>query len=554
MWRRPLLVVAVYFLLAVVLTWPTLLDPVGAIPGGVRTDLWDGLWSFWFAKVRLDQGTVPLRVDGLLNHPLGGSLWVVDPINSLVMWPLQRMLGLATAWSLLVLVHVTASGAFAWWLAHEVSGDEAAAWFAGAAYASSPLLTSHIHNGTTEAVGGGYLPATMLAGLWLYRAPGAKWSALLAAMLFVTSAAHWYSGVVAFLFWGILVLSSLGTWSDGSKMVITRCLWLLIAGAVAMLCIMPMANISIVASSSADSVVEIKNDTALAAIRRTLGPVDPVAFFRGGDYRSPDFRALSQFSEDHIHSVYLGYVMLIGALLSLRRRVGTAILWASVGLSLVLAMGPVVVREGNPVLLRPDLPILLPYAVLESLPGFSDLSLLFRLSQLGVLALAVLGGIGWSRLGWKATAAAAAALLLEIRVLSPVAQLPGHTDGRLPSVLYTLAAAPEGAVMNFPIAGGRAYLYEQAAHQKPLAGTLNFAANSSALSLWELCLALAEEMDPSVRAELISGQAYRLGIRYLVAHPDPLAQPDSIGNAMQVIRSTFRPALHADGVEVYRFY
>ncbi|MBM4391293.1 MAG: hypothetical protein FJ090_09235 [Deltaproteobacteria bacterium] len=554
MWRRPLLVLGVYFVLAIFLTWPTILDPVAAIPGGERTDLWDGLWSFWFAKVRLEQGTIPMRVDGLLNHPLGGSLWVVDPLNSLVMWPLQRWVGLATAWSLLVLVHVTASGAMAWWLAWDIADDEAAAWFGGTAYAASPLLISHIHNGTTEAVGGAYLPAAMLAALWLFRSPGPKTALLLAPVLFITAAAHWYSGVLAFLFWGVLVLVSLASWNEGARLVVTRCLWLAIAGAVALLFIMPMANISVVASSAADSVVEIKNEVALAAVRRTLGAADPVGFFHPGDYRTPDFRQLSQFAEDHIHSTYLGYVTLLGALLSLRRRAGTGLLWASVALSLALAMGPVLVREGNPVLLRPDLPVLLPYALLEHLPGFDSLSLLFRLAQLAVLALAILAGLGWSRLGGKATALAAAAMLSEIRLASPVAHLPGHTNGLLPSVLYTLAGAPEGAVMNFPIAGGRAYLYEQAAHQKPLAGTLNFAANSSALSLWELCLALADEMDPVVRAQLISGEAYRLGIRYLVAHTDPLAQPDSLGNAMQVIRASYRPALERDGVEIYRFY
>ena len=109
--------------------------------------------------------------------------------------------------------------------------------------------------------------------------------------------------------------------------------------------------------------------------------------------------------------------------------------------------------------------------------------------------------------------------------------------------------------MNYPIVGGRPYLYEQILHRKPLAGRLNFPNNHASRKAWAALQEASDttETDPQVFlrqrlmktqsgacADVESGCVHGLlqrlpqegscrcqfGVRYLVLHSDDLARPD----------------------------
>ncbi|MDP2315888.1 MAG: hypothetical protein Q8P41_23530 [Pseudomonadota bacterium] len=541
---RRFLPVVVYLGLAVALTWPAALHPIRDLPGADRTDLWDSLWSIWYVWVRVAAGAVPYRVDGLLDHPGGGVLWVADPLNALLALPLVPLMGVAAAWTVLVIGHLTFAGVAAHRLGAELSPDRPwAGWVTGTLYASAPMLLAHVHNGASEAVGMGWMAWAALRLLRMEAAPTARnavWAGLAVAL---TTIAHWYAGVGIFLFAGLLFLRG---WSRPRLVAFAGAL------ALAVTLVVPVAVLARTAATAEGNVVGIKTDKEIATVRRTIGPADPVGFVHPGDYRSPDFRELSRYGEQYMHCHYLGWVGILAAVASLRRRHGTGVWWAGALLAAVLACGPVLAQKGGPVILPGNLAIPLPYFLLEGLPGFSSLSLLWRLAQLTVLAVAVLAGraVGGHRVLAIGVALAA---VVETVWISPMAGLRETTDATVSAPIVALTREPAGALMNFPVAGGRAYLYEQTVHQKPLTGGLNFPNNNASRRVWKEALKHASDA-PEVLAAAVKAKAKEQGVRYLVVHIDPMARPDMHDTAVRALKTAFTPIAEGNGVRVYRFW
>lgn len=538
---RRLVPLAVYLGLAVLLTWPAAIHPVRDVPGAERTDLWDGLWSLWFVWARVADGMLPYRVDGLLNHPDGGVLWVADPLNALLALPLVPLVGVAAAWTLLVIGHVTFAGVAAHRLAEAVSPDRPyAGWVAGVAYASAPMLLAHVRNGATEAVGLGWMAWAALRLVRLKDAPTGKNAVIAGVALALCAVAHWYAGVGAFLLAALFSLGARARFATLGAIVLGTAL------------VLPVAGLARHAASAEDNVVGIKTAKEVATVRRTIGPADPVGFVMPGDYRSPDFRELSRYGEEYIHCHYLGWVVLLAALASLRHPRGTLVWWAGALIAAALACGPVLAQKGSPVILPGNLAVPLPYFLLEKLPGFDALSLVWRLAQLTVLGLAVLAGrgAGGSRIG---AALVSAGILAEVLFVSPMAGQRETTDATMPAPIVALAGEPAGAVMNFPVAGGRAFLYEQTAHHKPLTGGLNFPNNGASRRVWKTALDNARAL-PADLVAAVAATARKEGVRYLVVHTDPMARPDMHDTAVRALRNALTPVAEGGGVRVYRLY
>ena len=193
----------VYLLISLALTWPLARDPAGQVAGGARTDAVNAIWSIWFAEQALSEGRLPLQTH-LLNHPFGGRLVVADPLNALIGYPLAHAWGPATAYALLVIAHLCFAGAAAHALGKRLGGG---GWVAGIGFMVSPLLLSHVQNGSSEAVAAGWLP---LSVLWLVRAVEEGGAARIAlagiGLLLAAIGGGWYAGIGAFLVAGGMLL------------------------------------------------------------------------------------------------------------------------------------------------------------------------------------------------------------------------------------------------------------------------------------------------------------------------------------------------------------
>jgi len=518
------------------------------VVGAERSDVWNSLWSHWWVAQGLSEGHWPIATQ-LLEHPDGGRLLVADPLGALLAAPLVWLLGPVLALNLAAWLHGAGAGIAAHALGRALGGR---GWVAGAAFASSPLLLAHLNNGASEAYALIWLPLAGLAVVHALRAGG--WARILGAglALAIAAGASWYTGLAAWLLAGSLLAFGTG---DGSSLR-TRARRGLPALAIAAALCAPFAAWTWSLAQAPDGLVGIKSAEDLHRLRRTLGPADPRIFFAPGGFRSPDFSTLEGRPGDYANVAYLGWVLLAAAILprlrpsdaAPRRGLDLALLTTGL-LGLLASLGPVLVLDGMPAeLAGRALP--LPYRLIEDLPGFAGLSLLWRLGVAPALALALLADRATARLpGWAAPAVALA-LLAEVQHISPAAELPAISPVPRSAALTALAAEPEGAVINLPVAADRAYLYEQTLHGKPLAAGLNSGATKPAL---ELLAELRRVRDGErSHAELVQSARDR-GIRYLVIHRDQLVA-DTFLPAITAIRASGEP-LHEDGlVQVWALY
>lgn len=518
----------VYGAAALCLTWPVVLHPLSMVPGGERSDLWNSLWSLWFFQHSVWEGSSPLTTE-LLGFPEGGSLAVADPVNAVLGLVLVPLVGLVPCYNILVTGHLVFSGWAAHRLAEALQPAECSglgAWIAGLGFLAAPVLVSGVHNGTSEALAGGWLPLGILAGLGALRS-GTLARVLLAGLtLAIAFWSSWYLGLCT-----LLALTALAVVGEGKLTLRQRSVRLLPVLVLGLAAALPLAWLQHAASTGTGNLVGIKSATELALVRRMTGAADPLGFLMPGSFRSPDFRVLSRYGEDFIHCTYLGWILVLGSVLGLARRsarAGSSWLVLAGLVGLVLSLGPVLVRDGQALLLPGDRAVPLPYLLLEGVPGFSSLSLLFRLAMLPSLVLALLAARGLSAIrprGSFVVALMAIAVFAELRLLAPVRGLPASSTTSFEAPLEALASAPAGAVMNFPVAGGRRYLYEQTLHRKPITGGLNFPNNGVSQRVWK-AIVEGTALDEGAYLAHVERAACGEGVGYLVVHVDAMARPD----------------------------
>ncbi len=547
-WRQTALRIGVHVALAIGLTWPAALRPDELVPGAGRTDLWNSIWSLWFVADALETAELPWRTE-LLGHPDGGVLVVADLLNALLVLPVTELFGPSVAYTALVLFQLAFSGLAADKLARHLFRSQAAGWVAGPAFMAAPVLISGIHNGTSEAFAGGWLALSVLLA---FQAAEGRRVVLAGLGLGLTTIASWYLGVVAWIFWASLLVF-------GRRNVERRglTLRLLAVGGLALALAAPVAALVRHGSTHPDNLVGIKTPRELSSVRRSIGPADPRGWFVPGDFRSPDFRVLSRYGEEFIHCHYLGWTLLVSSVVVLflrREREDKRVLVAAGLVAGVLAMGPVVAMDGSALILKGRLGVPLPYFLVEGVPGLSSLSLLYRFAAGPALAVAVLAG-GLAARFPRFAVPLVCLVLLELRFASPVTGLPDVESAEVPAPIAWLAEAPDGAVMNFPVVGGRAYLFEQTVHGKPIAGSLNFPNNRASMRVWGAMLEAVEQGESDEElAGRVEAVARQEGIRYLVVHVDPMARPDMHDEAVRALKSAVPAASEVSGLRVHQLW
>ena len=509
------------------------------VPGARGTHVWDSMWALEQWADAMFSGRRPWVTEDI-NYPDGGLVWIGDPLGATLMAPVVWAFGAAAALSTLIWLQLLLAG----WVTHRFAaeflvwrrGGGARGWgpyVAGLSMVLAPILVTHIHNGETSALWVGW---TVLA-VWLgWRAasdPAPLRLALASGAFVLAGVADWYGGMIAGCFLAAIVL--VGTHPMDSPWNVGR--WApLLAGALLLsaygLLVAPIAG-------APDAVDAVQSVDQIRALTRSHGAADPLTYVAVGDYRSPDYRVVSSMTYRVIHGHYLGWVLIALAGWSfVRRRRNTAFLWLGSAFCCLLSLGPVLVTAGKPVLLADTLAIPLPFYLLESLRGFDRLTDPWMISGGVAIGLSLLAGLAVDQRGSRVALAALIAVALDACWVSPTSELRKSIHGQTEPALQELATAAPGAVVNYPLESGRAYLYEQTLHGKPVAGTMRQAANEHAMQLLRR-IRSESEADPDSFHRAVSSTAERLGIRYLVIHTDPDAEPDVYSKAIMELERVF---------------
>ena len=468
--RRQAPVLALYLLLALVVTFPLVLHFGSALPGDGR-DAWQNYWDYWWLRTALAEWRNPYQTP-LLYAPYGVPLYLhtLNPFNGLVTLPLQIAFGLTAAYNSVVILSLTLAAFFASLLVGHVSGGRRAGFVGGIIYAFGSYHFAQLL-GHANLIASEWLPAYILALLVATEARGR--ARLLPAFGAILSLL-----LLTFCDWQYVLFAG----------VFTACY--APYHALARRSLTPLA----VAATIGGAWAIVAAPLTLATARELRDTATARPAILGAERFSADL--LSFFVPSPLQTwwgawaervgglavapavergVFLGVLPLLLALSGLwlaRRRAAFWALFAA--LCFLLALGPILQIAGHPFGKIP-----LPYRLMQQIPGVNVARVPARFALLVTLALATLAGLGLVGLRARFPRLDRGALRFVVTPLLVIALLAEHlavpyplTAVDEPPFYRQLAASAEpGAVLELPFSMTRSTsLFGQTIHGRPIIG------------------------------------------------------------------------------------
>ena len=566
--RIDLLVLAIYILLSLALSWP-LPARLGSDVAGRYVDARVFYWNNWWVKTALREG-LDLNYTGYIYAPSGVSLAShnLNWVSSFLSVPLDWLLGPVVAYNLLFLLTIWLSGWAMYLLVLHLAGRRDAAFLAGLAFAFFPYHLSGNWDGQMNLANTQWLPLFLL---FLLRTVGRNppaWrragEALLAGLFLALSGLDCWFFLIFVGMWGGVwlaysVIAERNQWNWGTVG------WLALAGAVGVALMAPFL-LPVIAESTGQTV------EAAVAYHAEDKASDLLAFF----VPSSDHPLLGQLARPayerfwHWRPASLGFIALLLALYAIVARFRRSLLWLLTGLLFAgLALGTTLTVNGVP---YPAVPT--PYRLLTGLlPALKIVRQASRFNVMVGLSLSVLVGIGWADLAGRldvrpprwcivATAIVAALILFEYLAL-PCPLQPGAISPFYHALRDEGIQQGPGIVLELPIDDFRSRysLYPQTIHGHRLVngyvarmppGTLAYIRSQPLIKL----LHLQMEVDPGLLdVEREIGLLAANDIRYVAIHKQALPpQPPVDQGVLDGWRATFGPEVHYedDEIAVYR--
>ncbi len=485
-----------------------------AIVGAAVSDVWNGWWALLHGLEFL-QGNSGL-CSSEINFPTGGCVVPADWTTLIWMLPLSMFFSDSLLFNVALYCQVATIG-FGMYLLHGAWFQQDRNQWVQARLCSAVLLqvsvvvTTGLHNGSTEVLSLGWVLLALYG--WSHVLSGNRFGWWSVVPVVLTS---WYG------FTGFLLLASTMALvrrpTDFRKSILpglaTGTVWCGYGWWV------------LQQTKGVGNIVRIKGNAEMESVRRTIGAADPLTYIVPWQYNSPDFMEVSRFGEQFVHSAYIGWVMLL-SLIRFRKHIEQRWLLGGAFVGMLLSMGPVLVWNSEPVIVAGRVGIPLPYFLLESLPFFEHLSLLYRLSWVPIVCLIAISMDALERGASRYVQRGIVLLALtEALFISPVRHLPDCAQTGFTDALDVLIDAPSGAVAMYPLAGGRPGLLGQKIHGKPVVGTLNFPANGASLSVLE-AMRKNESATDEEFVEQVRTVAKKRGVRYWIIGSDPDLMPDA---------------------------
>lgn len=351
-WTFPLLVALGSAIAAALVLAPTFSR---GVPGDPLADVAMRLWGYWWVIGALETtGRYPLFVP-ILNYPVGGSLFVLDPVHCFLSWPLGKVFGLAGAYDVIVVLMTVLGALGGWFLGWEVSRDRWAALVSAAVYGFSPwYLTYAVGSAQSEVQNTGWIAFFTVTLLWSMRRRTLRDPVLLAASCYMATLGSFYFGLFCVLVALVVVagcfLAGEGPgWSllRGSGSGLPAVTWggtlrVFAAAVLAVLLLAPVARAFLGTLEAEDTLYakEFGSERALWTEFWTthyyLEVSPPADFVLPGKSRARTGEVVDRLT----HTSYLGLTALLLALAGCLRR-GPGRFWLAAALFFaVLATGP----------------------------------------------------------------------------------------------------------------------------------------------------------------------------------------------------------------------
>ena len=569
-WKGVWATALVHLVVGMALCQDAVLSAGRRVIGFSGAEVWVFLWGHhWTAHSVLEQGRFPYQTN-LLDFPLGGVLWVKDPLSHLFVLPVQALVGVPVAFTVLELLVFAASGVGFFLLARLLGISRWVASFCGLTFAFCPHVLGEVYNANTEAFAGYWCALwlwAMLRAALLCR-PGAV--ALAALLLLGMLITNQYFALAMAAASGPVLLLGVWRWRRQQRWF-RQLLAVGVAVVAGVLLYLPFAWAIMTSLASPLRLNEITFDVPyhLPYVSDLKHMVMPMARLSG----SP----LHPFQD----LVYPGFVvagmMLLCPLLGPRN--GWRWLWPVLGLFfLVMSLGPALMVDGHLVLWDDETPVHLPwYYLVKNTPIIGKMSLSHRIMVPAGLFLSL--GLAWSVEGLRRRLlarlrfgrwvsglvlrrlVASLPLLLVLAAMLEIIYYPPYeipltsVSTKIPLHARLLSRMPQaGGVLNLPFLlesnDLRIYMWWQALHQRPIGTSLKHARPPSVAYHvpWLHVFSHAQRTnghmpraDPTVRQQL---RMY--GYRFVVMHNHYMQdrfKERSSDKFVHILRKTLGPGL-----------
>ncbi len=487
-WSKIALPLAIYTLVAVLITWPLAAHISTHAAGAGYGDSFEYIRLGWWAKYALQHGLNPFY-QSLLGYP-AGFFSATQAAQPLIYWPIT-LLGLVfnpvTAFNLWLLLEIILSGLTAYWLCLEVLGARSrtpslAALLGGLIFMVFPAVQGHLSAGHVNPLSNYALPVVALCLYRLVEGRGGVRSALTGAV------ALWVLALGNFTFpaYILLPLALFG----GAYLLLFRRGCLLRPRLWRDLGIMFGVGVLLIAPFYLPLLGDLVGSSRPAYLEEggaVLYSADLIGFIAPSPFNPWTGTVVPAFSREVLGAnsiegtAYLGIVAVVLAAIGVWRQRRAAGLWLTVALGcMVFSLGPLLKWRNEPVTYAIDQyrsQIVLPWALFQNLPLINATRTPGRFNITTGLALGVLSALGLDvllrhtktdrrRIGL--CAALAFITLAEYQLFFPFPV----TSAALPTYFESLAQRADiRAVFDVPWddpLAQKAALYQQVAHQKPL--------------------------------------------------------------------------------------
>lgn len=454
-----------YLVLAIALTWPLARNFNTRVIGFGTADVHHSVWMLWHTS-QWAQGRQALFTSSAVYAPHGTSLLTdgVGPLSgfaSLLFWPW----GPAAAYNGVILLGVWFTGYCMYLLARGLGSTSAIAFFAGVVFQITPVHLAGV-DGHLEKTFTGFLPLIILA---LHRALSprrSRWWAgitgLVALGLALYSGYQFAYSALALVFWTLATLWSVR--GQERRTVFNRAV--VIALAVGIFTT-PLLLLIRGASQGTDVGVNVMSpyftpdvtqlflpsfyERTFTLIRPHLGQLhlNAVAYGQPNGWYGP-------FLETSVTIPLSALALCLVALWRAPRALRPWILFTAIGI--VLMLGPTLRLWGATKFTAFKVPVALPYAFVDSLPGLEFMRTPGRFGMITWVGLAIVAAAGLTRVvrRWpnRAIPIVAIASVLLLAESWPAAW-PQETLRRVPDFYQQIARdGANYAVLDLPAAAG----------------------------------------------------------------------------------------------------
>lgn len=507
--------VAIYTVLAVLLTWPLTPSLTTHLPLG-SNDVWQNLWNFWWWREALvELGTNPYSTHYLF-HPHGTSLALHthSTFNQIVALPINLLLGPVAALNFATLLGFVLSGIAAHLLALELCKDRTAAYVAGLVFAFFPhhfeQSLEHLNLSSLQ-----FLPWIALYGLRVVRRVSRRDAVLFGVVFALNALSCWHYALFTLFILPWLWVVEWALDADPLARMRMAAPQIALAAAIVLIVMAPFAASMTSELGGVDRYAKPPVDRG-ADLAFMLLPSDHHPVFgpltRGYYERHRAYPALGS-------QAFLGFGALILAGLAIvrTRRDPNVIAW-----SLVFASSVALSLGAHPTFGGEAIGIPGPHAIFEHLPLLKSLRVANRFIVIAMLALSVLAAIGFT-LGLRSQRRAR--MLIAAWIMFESLWLPYPMQRvEFSPLLAQLAGSAKGAVLDIPLSQqstAALNLAYQTQHQRPIAGGyISVGPHGDATLESEPALAALAGMSPDVPARIDVAALSRLGFSHVVMHKD----------------------------------